>query len=193
MNSDDRVSQSPLTDEQLQAVTVGELIPYANKVVVVDYDPSWPSLFQREADRITATLGARALRVEHVGSTSVPGLPAKPIIDVVLEVASSADERGYRPDLEAAGYALRICEPDWFEHRLFKGPDTNINLHVFSTGCTEIARMLAFRDWLRTHPADRDSYAAAKRELASRTWKYVQHYADAKTPIVAAIMTKAGW
>jgi GrpB-like predicted nucleotidyltransferase (UPF0157 family) len=123
----------------------------------------------------------------------VPGLPAKPIIDVVLEVASSADERGYRPDLEAAGYALRICEPDWFEHRLFKGPDTNINLHVFSTGCTEIARMLAFRDWLRTHPADRDSYAAAKRELASRTWKYVQHYADAKTPIVAAIMTKAGW
>lgn len=193
MDPNHRPPQTPLTDEQLQAVTLGDLIPYANKVVVVDYDPAWPSLFQREADRITATLGARALRVEHVGSTSVPGLPAKPIIDVVLEVASSADERGYRPDLEAAGYALRICEPDWFEHRLFKGPDTNINLHVFSTGCSEIARMVAFRDWLRSHPADRDTYAAAKRELATRTWKYVQHYADAKTPIVAAIMAKAGW
>lgn len=191
--TDDRTSQPPSTDEQLQAVTIGELVPYANRVVVVDYDPAWTALFRREADRVAAALGARVLRLEHAGSTSVPGLPAKPIIDMVLAVADSADEAAYVPDLEAAGYVLRIREPDWFEHRVFKGPDTNINMHVFTEGCSEIARMLAFRDWLRANPADRDWYAATKRELAQRSWKYVQHYADAKTPVVAAIMAKAGW
>lgn len=191
--TDDRAPQPPSTDDQLRAVTIGELVPYANRVVVVDYDPAWPALFRREADRVAAALGARVLRLEHAGSTSVPGLSAKPIIDMVLAVADSADEAAYVPDLEAAGYVLRIREPDWFEHRVFKGPDTNVNMHVFTEGCSEIARMLAFRDWLRANPADRDWYAATKRDLAQRNWKYVQHYADAKTPVVAAIMAKAGW
>jgi GrpB-like predicted nucleotidyltransferase (UPF0157 family) len=185
--------QAPLTDEALRACTIGELTPYAQQVVVVDYDPAWPALFARESARITAALGPRVLLLEHAGSTSVPGLAAKPIIDMVLAVADSADESAYVPALEAAGYVLRIREPDWFAHRLFKGPDTAVNLHVFSEGCSEIARTLAFRDWLRGHPADRDRYAAAKRELAARAWKYVQHYADAKTPVIQAIMAKAGW
>jgi len=91
----------------------------------------------------------------------------------------------------AAGYRLTIREPEWFEHRLFKGPDTNINLHVFTAGTPEIARMLRFRDWLRAHDDDRDYYAAAKRGLAGREWLHVQHYAEAKTAVVQEIMARA--
>jgi GrpB-like predicted nucleotidyltransferase (UPF0157 family) len=181
-----------LRDEALRAITIGELTPYARPVVVVDYDPAWPALFAREAERVRAVLGDRVLALEHAGSTSVPGLPAKPIVDMVLVLENTADEPAYVPALEAAGYVLRIREPDWFEHRVFKGPDTDINMHVFSEGCPEVARMLAFRDWLRSHPDDRDRYAAAKRQLAQRPWKYVQHYADAKTPVIAEIMARIG-
>jgi GrpB-like predicted nucleotidyltransferase (UPF0157 family) len=121
----------------------------------------------------------------------VPGLPAKPIIDVALEVPDSADEPAYVPEMEAAGYVLRIREPDWFEHRVFKGPDTNVNLHVFSAGCEEVDRMVLFRDRLRGNAAERELYASAKRELAARDWKYVQQYADAKTAVVEEIMARA--
>jgi GrpB-like predicted nucleotidyltransferase (UPF0157 family) len=95
------------------------------------------------------------------------------------------------PDLEAAGYVLRIREPEWFEHRVFKGPDTDVNLHVFPAGCVEVDAMLRFRDWLRANARDRELYAAAKRELAARDWKYTQQYADAKTGIVREIMARA--
>lgn len=136
-------------------------------------------------------LGNKALRVEHVGSTSVPGLCAKPIIDMLLVVADSADEPSYVPAMEAAGYTLRIREPEWFEHRLFKGPETDIHLHVFSEGASEIERMLLFRDWLRANDADRDNYASVKRSLAQQVWRHVRHYADAKTAIVQEIMSRA--
>jgi len=129
--------------------------------------------------------------VEHIGSTAVPGLVAKPIIDILLVVADSADELSYVPALEAAGYVLRIREPDWHQHRLFKGPDTNINLHVFTTGSEEIRRVLVLRDWLRTDEADRQLYARTKQSLRSRKWKYVQNYADAKSEVVNAILARA--
>ena len=122
----------------------------------------------------------RALVLEHAGSTSIPGLSAKPKIDIVLGVAELADKSGYVPALEAAGYVLRVREHDWHEHRVLKGPDTDINLHVFTIGCAEINRMLGFRDHLRTDEPDRLLYERKKQELAGRTWKYVQHYADAK-------------
>lgn len=179
----------PISDEDLQKLTVGELKPHNAPIFLAPYDPMWPRLFAREADRIREALGDRALRVEHVGSTSVPGLTAKPIIDILLVVPDSADEPSYVPAMEAAGYVLRIREPDWFEHRLFKGPDTDVNLHVFSVGATEIDRMLRFRDRLRDSDADRDHYARTKRELAQRTWRHVQHYADAKTKVIHEIMT----
>jgi GrpB-like predicted nucleotidyltransferase (UPF0157 family) len=131
------------------------------------------------------------VRLEHVGSTSVPGLPAKPIIDLVLEVADSGDEPAYVPDMEAAGYVLVIREPGWFQHRVFKGPDTDINLHVFTSGCAEVDRMVGFRDWLRANAADRELYASTKRELAARDWKYVQQYADVKTDVIQQIMGHA--
>ena len=161
----------------------------ARRILIVDYDPQWPELFAREADRIRAVLGSRALRIEHAGSTSVPGLVAKPIIDMLLVVNDSADEDMYVPALEAAGYVLRIRETNWYEHRMFKGPDTEINLHVFSSGCPEIDRMLMFRDWLRSNAADRDLYARTKLALAQKEWKYVQNYADAKTVVIEEIKT----
>lgn len=183
---------TPLTDEQIRAATIGELRPLAGKIQVVDYDPHWPQLYEREAARVRAVLGNRVVRLEHIGSTSVPGLAAKPIIDMLLVVSDSADEDVYVPDMEAAGYVLRIREPDWYEHRLFKGP--NINLHVFSAGsagCEEIDRILLFRDWLRSDDADRALYQRTKLELAQRDWKYVQNYADAKTTVIEEIMARA--
>jgi GrpB-like predicted nucleotidyltransferase (UPF0157 family) len=183
-------SQAPLTEEEIRAATVGELTPHAAAIHIAAYDPEWPRLFQREDARIRGVLGERVLQLEHVGSTSVPGLAAKPLIDVTLVVTDSSDEGAYIPDLETAGYVLTIREPDWHEHRLLKGPDTNVNLHVFSEGCAEVGRMLAFRDWLRTHDDDRELYERAKRDLAAREWKYVQNYADAKTAVVQEIMAR---
>jgi GrpB-like predicted nucleotidyltransferase (UPF0157 family) len=185
------VTNVPLTEEQLRAATIGELVPLVGPIHIVDYDPQWPQLFEHEAERIQTTLGDRVLLIEHVGSTSVPGLAAKPKIDVLLVIANSADEPAYVPALEAVGYVLSIREPDWYEHRMFKGPDTDINLHVFSTGCQEIDRMLLFRDWLRSHASDRRLYEHTKRELARQGWKYMQNYADAKSAVVEEILARA--
>jgi GrpB-like predicted nucleotidyltransferase (UPF0157 family) len=179
------------SEEYMRAVTVGERQPHRAPVELVEYDPEWPALYRHEEERIRAALGERALRVEHAGSTSVPGLAAKPVIDIVLEVADTTDEDAYVPALEAAGYVLRIREPDWFEHRLLKDVDPSVNLHVFPAGCPEVERMLAFRDHLRANEADRELYEQTKRELAGRTWEHVQHYADAKSEVVEQIMARA--
>jgi GrpB-like predicted nucleotidyltransferase (UPF0157 family) len=182
----------PLTsDEDIRSTVVGPVFFRNAPIVLAEYDPLWPAMFDREANRIRAALASHAIRIEHVGSTSVPGLSAKPIIDIVLAVPDSADEPAYVPALEAAGYVLRAREPDWFEHRLFKGPEADVNLHVFSAGEAEIDRMVLFRDWLRSHVEDRDAYLRVKRDLAQRTWRYVQHYADSKTAIVQEIMARA--
>jgi GrpB-like predicted nucleotidyltransferase (UPF0157 family) len=179
------------TEEDLRAIAIGTVIPHNAPVTLAKYDPRWPTLFDREAARIRGVLSDVAVRVEHVGSTSVPGLAAKPIIDILLAVPDSADEQAYVPALEAAGYVLRIREPHWFEHRLFKGPDTDINLHVFTVGAAEIDRMLLFRDRLRADDADRDAYLQVKRDLAKRSWRHMQHYADSKSDIVQQIMARA--
>ncbi len=109
-------------------------------------------------------------------------------------VADVTDEAAYARDLEDAGYVIRIREgePDWYDHRVFKGPDTKINLHVFSAGCVELERMVGFRDWLRLHDDDRDLYELTKRELIKQPWAYVQNYADAKTGVVEEIVARAG-
>jgi len=178
-------------EAELRAVTVGELQPVSGPIEIVDYDPAWPGLFEREAERIRTALGDRVRLLEHTGSTSVPGLAAKPIIDMTLVVPDSGDEEAYVPALEAAGYVLRIREPDWHEHRVFRGPDTNVNLHVFSEKCVEVERMTRFRDWLRANDADRELYEYTKRRLATREWTYVQDYADAKTAVVEEILARA--
>ena len=184
-------------DAHMGEMTVGPPEPLASPIVVCDYDPGWPDLYQHEAARILGALGKRAIRIEHVGSTSVPGLPAKPIIDIVLEVPDSADEPAYAGDLESAGYALHIREPSWLEHRMFRPSGaagvsgTGVHLHVFGAGCPEIDRMVLFRDHLRASAADRELYARVKHELATREWKYMQQYADAKSSVVAEIMARA--
>ncbi|HEX3779266.1 MAG TPA: GrpB family protein [Pseudonocardiaceae bacterium] len=178
------------SDEQLAAVTIGPRPTYV-PIVLADYDPEWPRLYEREEARIRAILGDRIVRIDHVGSTSVPGLAAKPIIDMMLVLPDTTDEPSYLPDLAAAGYVLRIREPDWYEHRLFKGPDTDINLHVHPPTSPEIRRHLIFRDWLRTNESDRERYLATKRELAERRWKYVQNYADAKSEVIEEIIGRA--
>lgn len=178
-------------DSELERITLGGPRPLERPIEIRDYDPEWPRLYEREEARIRAILGSRVVRIEHAGSTAVRDLPAKPIIDILLEVPDSADEPAYVAPLEAAGYSLRIREPDSFEHRVLKGPDTDINLHVYTAGCAEFDRMILFRDRLRENAEERELYAAAKRELAARDWKYVQQYADAKTAVVEEILSRA--
>jgi GrpB-like predicted nucleotidyltransferase (UPF0157 family) len=181
----------PMTEAQILAVTIGERKPWNSTITLAPYDPAWPSLFALLEKRIRKALGEDVLLLEHVGSTSVPGLSAKPVIDMLLTVADSSDEPSYVPRLEEEGFVLRIREPDWHEHRMFKAPEVQGNLHVFSEGCEEIERMLLFRDWLRSQPDDRRRYEEAKQELAARTWKYTQNYADAKTEVVEEILARA--
>jgi GrpB-like predicted nucleotidyltransferase (UPF0157 family) len=186
------VPKGPTPEDQLRAARIDGSLPPGEPVVLVQYDAEWPRLYAREEARIRDALGKTALQVEHVGSTSIPGLAAKPIVDIVLVVPDSADEPAYVPALEAAGYVHRIREPDWFEHRVLKGTDPKVNLHVFSPECPEVERMLRFRDHLRHDQRDRDLYERTKRELAGRDWKYVQHYADAKSDVVEEILERAG-
>lgn len=180
-----------ITDEQMRQITIGELKPHDAPVTLVPYDPKWPYLFNQERERIEKSLGKRALMIEHVGSTSVPGLAAKAIIDILLVVPDSSDESSYVPELEKVGYVLRIREPDWHQHRLFKGPGINLNLHVFSEGSSEIERMLLLRDWLRNNEDDRRLYAETKKRLSAQKWHFVQHYAEAKGEVVEAIISRA--
>jgi GrpB-like predicted nucleotidyltransferase (UPF0157 family) len=180
----------PTSEEYLDAVTIGERKPHDAAIFLAAYDPRWVRDYETLAARIRGALGEAVVQLEHVGSTSVPGLSAKPVIDILLVVPDSTDEARYVPSLESRGFVLRIREPDWFEHRLLKGTDIEANVHVFSAGCEEPARMLAFRDRLRSNEADRRLYESAKRELAARAWRHVQHYADAKSEVVRAILAR---
>jgi GrpB-like predicted nucleotidyltransferase (UPF0157 family) len=179
------------SDDYPRKHTVGDLRPRSGPIEIFDYNPKWPDRFEFEASHIRGALGGSALQVEHVGSTSVPGLAAKPIIDIVLVVVDSTQEDRYAPALEAAAYKLRIREPDWHEHRMFGSLAEDVHVHVFSRGCPEVDRMLQFRDWLRTNEADRELYALTKRALARQQWKYMQNYADAKTAVVEEIISRA--
>ncbi|MEM9486062.1 MAG: GrpB family protein [Cyanobacteria bacterium P01_F01_bin.116] len=178
-------------EAEMVEVTIGAPEKLNNTVYLADYDPAWPLTFARLADDIYRALGETVCLLEHVGSTSVPGLAAKPIIDMVLAVPDSSEEEAYIPQLERLNYYLRIREPDWFEHRVLKLSEPKVNLHVFSVGCTEIDRMLTFRNWLRHHPEELKLYETTKRELSQKTWKYIQNYADAKSAVVQEIMTRA--
>jgi GrpB-like predicted nucleotidyltransferase (UPF0157 family) len=155
--------RSTYSDDDIESIWVGGAPALNSTVTLADYDPAWPALYEREAARIRDVLGELVLVLEHVGSTSVRSLCAKPIIDILLVVPDSDDESAYLPALEAAGYRLVIREADRERHRAFKGPDTNVNLHVYSPDTTEIERYLTFRDHLRADDGDRDLYASTKR------------------------------
>lgn len=182
----------PVTAQELARVTIGAPNRLPAPIGVHDYDPAWPQMFAHEHERIRRALGPAALAVEHVGSTSVPGLAAKPIIDIDLIVADPADEKAYVPALQAAGYVLRIREPDWYQHRMLKSFEPEVNLHVFGPDCDEHLRHLIFRDWLRGHPDDRDLYAAEKRRIAAQPLEFMAEYAEQKTETIVRILQRAG-
>jgi GrpB-like predicted nucleotidyltransferase (UPF0157 family) len=182
------MSNDPI-EERLREVIIGEI--ESPTIVIAGYDPAWQERFRREEARIRAALGEAALSVEHIGSTSVSGLAAKPIVDILLVVEDSADEASYVPALEEAGYVLRVREPDFDEHRMFRTPAQDVHVHVFSAGSSEIERYLLLRDHLRENEEDRELYARTKRELASRNWPSMQHYAEAKTGVIEDIIARA--
>ncbi len=173
-----------MDDAYLDRVLVGGR--ERREVVIADYDLAWPRRFQIERDRIAAVLGERALRIEHIGSTAVPGLAAKPIVDVLVEVARLDDAA----ELARAGYVLRVRED---EHRMYRTPELDVHVHVWPTGHPDIAAHLAFRDRLRASPEDRAEYEALKRQLATREWSDMNHYADAKGALIREIRARAGY
>jgi GrpB-like predicted nucleotidyltransferase (UPF0157 family) len=185
---EDTVPDDPI-EEHLREVIIGEIEPQA--IVVADYDPVWPERFRQEEARIRAALGRAVLSIEHIGSTSVPGLAAKPLVDILLVVEDSANEGSYLPALEEAGYVLRVREPDFDEHRMLRTPQKDVHVHVFSAGSPEIGRYLLLRDRLRQDDGERELYARTKRELATKDWPSVDHYAEAKTEIIEGIISRA--
>lgn len=162
--------------------------PERRWIEIVDHDPAWTDRYETERTRIAAALGARAVRIDHIGSTAVPGLAAKPIVDIDVSVADLEDEEGWLPDLLAAGYLLRVREPG---HRMVRTPALDVHVHVCEPGSDWETEHLVFRDWLRSHPDDCRRYGDVKRSLAGREWSDMNNYADAKSDIIIEIMGRA--
>ena len=154
-------------------------------IVIADYDPAWPARFEAERDRVALALGDQARKIEHIGSTSVPGLGAKPIIDVLVTVADPDDEAPFREPLERAGYELRVREPG---HRMFRTLAKDVHVHVWADGDPEVERHLAFRDRLRASAVQRQAYERLKRELAQREYSDMNDYAEAKGPFIEGVL-----
>lgn len=176
----------PYGPPSLEEIEAGRVAPVTDvtRMEVVAPDPTWREWFASVRERVAAALGERAHSIEHVGSTAVPDLWAKPLIDVDLVVDDSADEDAWLPDLEAAGFVLTRREPDWQEHRLLRGTAPRTNLHVWSTTAEEPRRHVMFRDWLRTHPAARERYAAVKRDVAAQGHTVEMLYNNAKAWVI---------
>jgi GrpB-like predicted nucleotidyltransferase (UPF0157 family) len=184
--SDADQSRQDHLDALLDAVLIGGREPRA--VVLADPDPAWPATFDRHRVVIANALRTRARRIDHVGSTAVPGLAAKPIVDIQVTVDDPDDEPSFGPALEQAGYELRVREP---RHRMFRTPGRDVHVHVWAAGSDDERRHVLFRDWLRVDEADRVRYEETKRDLARRRWRDTNYYADAKSPVIAEIMGRA--
>jgi GrpB-like predicted nucleotidyltransferase (UPF0157 family) len=157
-------------------------------IVIAGYDPAWPVRFEAERARILGAIGPAARRIEHVGSTAVPGLAAKPIVDILVAVEDPDHEAAFVPALEAAGYVLRVREP---EHRMLRTPQLDVHVHVWRDGSSEVGRHIAFRDRLRASAEDRAAYERLKRSLAQREWDDMNDYAAAKGALIEEIMRRA--
>lgn len=173
-------------DAHLDRALIGDREP--GPVTLAEWDPAWSARFERERDRISQALGEVARRVEHIGSTSVAGLAAKPIVDILVTVPDVDDERAFVESLVSAGYVLRVREPG---HRLFRTPDVGVHVHVLADSDPEADRYLMFRDRLRSSAEDRIAYERLKRQLAPRDWYEIGRYAEAKGPLVEAILARA--
>lgn len=162
--------------------------PEHREIVIVEHQSSWPAVFEDHGRLIRRSLGDVARRIDHVGSTAVPELPAKPIIDIQVSVESVEDEGSYVDPLTAAGYVLRVRESG---HRMFRTTQLDVHVHVCDVASRWERLHLLFRDWLRISPEDRDLYAGTKRTLAAQDWPTMNHYADAKSEVIAAITVRA--
>lgn len=157
-------------------------------IIIASPDAGWAAAFLSERDRIKAALGPVARRVDHIGSTSVPELPAKPIIDVQVSVPDVDDEGAYLPALLDVGYVIRVREPG---HRMVRTPELDVHVHVCDAGSDWERRHLLFRDWLRHDETDREAYARLKKDLATRSWEDMNQYAANKGPLIAEITARA--
>ncbi len=184
--SENEPTRHRIDNEFLDSVLIGGREPV--KIVVVDYDPSWPERFEQERARLQETLKGQVRRIEHIGSTSVPGLAAKPIVDILVTVDDVEPDTALVSSLEVAGFVLRVREPG---HRMFRTPERDVHVHVYSNDAIEIEHYLLLRDWLRHSPQDRALYERTKRELAKRDWSDMNDYADAKSDVIAAILGRA--
>jgi GrpB-like predicted nucleotidyltransferase (UPF0157 family) len=171
-------------------VTSVELVGGVEKraLVLADYDPRWSEAYVEHERRIRAALGPVAVQIEHIGSTSVPGLAAKPVIDVLVTVEDITAEEDYLDQLLGVGYELRVREPG---HRLVRTPGRDVHVHVMEVGAEAADDYLLFRDHLRLHPEDRDLYERTKRALVEHEWADMNAYAEAKTGVVTEIKERA--
>lgn len=160
-------------------------------IEIVPYSPDWALRFQSHAARIKAALGKVALRIEHIRSTSVEGLAAKPIVDILVVIADPSQEDRYLPVMLSAGYELRVREPDLDQHRMFRTPERDVHIHIFPPSSGEIERHLLFRDFLRANPSACEQYARLKRDLSRREWKDMNEYAQAKTKFIEETLRRA--
>lgn len=170
-------------DEYLDSVLIGGREP--REIVIADYDIGWPVRFAAERERIAGALGGKAVAIEHIGSTAVPGLGAKPVIDVLVTVADADDEDAFRAPMEQVGYVLRVREPG---HKMFRTPARDVHVHVLTHDGPDVERHLRFRDRLRESPAQREAYERLKRELAERDYNDMNEYADAKGPFIERVL-----
>lgn len=167
--------------------------PGAGEIRIEEYDPAWPERYTVVAGRIRDALADRVLALEHVGSTSVPGLPAKPIVDIDLTVADNTDESAYVDDLVAVGMVLRVRERLWYGHRLLISPEPRAFVHVWSPGSPEAIRHRMLRDWLIENADDRERYVAAKRAAADAVRSAggdMMQYNDIKEPVLREILER---
>ena len=162
--------------------------PEKREIVIEEYDPAWAARFEQVQASLAEALGPKALSIEHFGSTAVPGLGAKGIVDVLVGVEDVEDEAAFGPALEAHGFAIRVRQPG---HRMYRTPELDVHVHVFTEGSDEARIRLLFRDWLRHSSGDRRLYEQTKRELARQDWEATNDYSDAKGAVVAEILTRA--
>ena len=162
-------------------------------IKIVPYNSDWPLKFEHHKSRMLNALGSSAVQLEHIGSTAVPALAAKPIIDMLLVVKDSSNESSYLPTLEGLGYVLRVREPDFHEHRMFRTPELDVHLHVYSAGSTEVERYITFRDRLRSNLSERKKYAQLKSQLATQSWDDMNEYANAKSSFIEETIERAGY
>ena len=155
---------------------------------VVGYDDRWPEIFAEHRARLVAALRGVPVEIEHIGSTSVPGLPAKPIIDIVVAVDDITAEEDYLDPIVAAGYVLRVREPG---HRLVRTPARDVHVHIFQKGDAAVTKYLLFRDRLRDDADDRALYARTKHALISQGFDDMNAYSDAKTDVIAGVLARA--